>query len=186
MQPFLMSVLLNGILSGTTKTNAQRRVLRNFPNCGELGNEGNKECIWDCDWTKIPDTVNENNGPFSTSNYISSTECIRDCPSVKNCLSPAQITYDQLKESGETNGTVIFQTLYVPYYTCLLNASTFDGRVIDSISRIVFDSCVVQFQTTTIGFPCIDEFLDGFEGNSYILYIILFKHKVPCLKNLCS
>ena len=168
MHPFFMSVLLSGSLCRISNTHGQRLVLSNFPNCGELGNEENKECIWDCEWKRIPDIINEDSGPFSTSSYISSTECIRDCLSVETCLKPAQITYDQLKESSITNATVIFQTLYLPFYTCLLReGQTSGGNIIDSINRMVYDSCRVIFLTTTKGFPCIDEFLIGFNGQSH-------------------
>ena len=96
-----------------TESEPGKPVLRNYPHCGELWREENKECFWDCEWQPIPDDVLQNNNPFITTQYVRSSECFRDCNSVQQCLTVAQPIYDKLKQTGETNVTVIFETLYI-------------------------------------------------------------------------
>ena len=104
----LLSVLANIIQLNSKDRDIQKPFLRNYPHCGELGREENKECFWDCKWQPIPDQVLQNYGPFSIPRFVESTECLRDCKSIQECLAIAQPIYDELNNSSETNGTVIF------------------------------------------------------------------------------
>ena len=143
----------------------ERPVLRNYPHCGELGDETKKECLWDCDWQPIPVDIIKDFGPFSHTHFVKNTDCLRDCKSIESCLADAQPVFDNLKQSGETNGTAIHNLLYDPYYICLYQARADDtGNIADTINALVFESCVVTFYTTIpfSGYPCIDEFLIGF------------------------
>merc|ERR1711915_260387 len=105
MEFSIMMGIFFSALSMITERSNSRMVLKNYPNCGELGSEDNKECIWDCQWKKIPNYVNIHGKLLITSNYVESTECIRDCPSIKKCLFPAPTIYDEFKLLGETNAT---------------------------------------------------------------------------------
>ena len=137
-----------------------RPVLKNFPHCGELGREESKECFWDCEWQPIPDQILQNNGPFSITQFVKSTECLKDCSSIQDCLAVYQPIYEELENAGETDGNVIFESVYLPYYQCLLSArADSNGNIGDATNALVFESCLLQFITTTTGFPCIDEFI---------------------------
>jgi hypothetical protein len=162
--PFLANIFQSSKQGRESETG--KAVLRNYPHCGELGREENKECFWDCEWQPIPDDVLQNYGPFVTTQYVRSTECFRDCYSVQQCLKVAQPIYDELKQTGETNFTVILETLYSPYFRCLNAASTsLDGNFY-ATSSLVYDNCFVHLLRplpSATEFPCIDKFLVGFE-----------------------
>ena len=129
-------------------------VLRNYPHCGELGRESSKECFWDCDWQPVPENV-----PSGFPQYVNNTECLSDCPAIKQCLALAQPVYDSLVTSGETYITVYWNEVYYPYYDCLSDAAGTDGIIEDSINFLIYDSCITAYYYIHDYFPCIDEFL---------------------------
>ena len=129
LSPFI-SILANIFQSNKQETESEpgKAVLRNYPHCGELGREENKECFWDCEWQPIPDDILQNNGPFSITQFVKATKCLKDCISVQQCLKVAQPIYDKLRENDE-----IFNTLYLPYYECLIAArADSDGNIVDA------------------------------------------------------
>ena len=66
----------------------QSKKMEDFPGCGKLGSQQNKECFWDCgEWKATPSQVL----PLLPSNVDQSrfmpkeSECLSDCPSVQIC-----------------------------------------------------------------------------------------------------
>ena len=181
----LLSVISNVIQLYSNDGNemdTSRPVLRNYPNCGELGNDENRECVWDCDWQPIPTQVIEDFGPFSITQFVKSTECLKDCSSVQECLAVYQPVYEALENAGETDGDIFFDTLYLPYYQCLFSArEDSDGNFVDSTNALVYESCLVHVLTrTTNEFPCIDEFILRSE-NSLDFKRLLFIRYNSCM-----
>ena len=90
LSPFV-SLIAGIALKGQESGGKLRKpVLRNYPHCGELGDEENKECLWDCDWQPIPDNIIANFGPLRNTEFVESAECLRDCKSIQTCLATAQ------------------------------------------------------------------------------------------------
>ena len=90
LSPFVSLVTSIAMIGQGRERKARRPVLRNYPNCGELGDEAKKECLWDCDWQPIPDNIIANFGPLRNTEFVESAECLRDCKSIQTCLATAQ------------------------------------------------------------------------------------------------
>jgi len=163
-----LSVISDVILLRNNVSEKSKPMLRNYPNCGELGNENNKECFWDCDWQPIPEQVvaefNQSNVLLRLTQFVTNTECLSDCTCIKECLAIYKPIYEELEISGETNGTVFFNIVYSPYYGCLQATRQDSISIVDSTNALVFESCLVTLvkrreEGGEEGYPCIDEFL---------------------------
>ena len=140
----VLSMLTNLIqLNTPDDRESNRPVLKNYPNCGELGREEGKECYWDCEWQPFSKELDEQWGYlFRVKQHTTTTTCLKGCPSVNYCLNRHFDDFVDLFLSGETNTTVYMNQVFVPYIVCLITATvTLD----DDPSYLVGDSCLAYW-----------------------------------------
>ena len=162
--PRAISLLSNLIQLNTPDDRESSRVevLKDFPHCGELGNEDNKLCYWNCEWQPFSAELDASIGnTVVVKQHTTSTACLQDCPTIQKCLRIYVPKYEQLLLSGETDITVYFTQVVLPNFECIIN--DYDGY-------IVSESCyafwfLVQIDPSAInqssGAPCFLEFLPG-------------------------
>ena len=138
----VLSMLTNLIQMNTPDDRESNRpVLKNYPNCGELGREEGKECYWDCEWQPFSKELDEQYGYlFRVKQHTTNTECLKGCSSINYCLGEHFPDFVDLILSGETNTTVYVEQVFVPYLLCLITAA---GE--DYPSYIVSDSCLAYY-----------------------------------------